>query len=547
MKTKRTNGRLPGLGAALVASLLSFGQAAPAQTSGGPLAQAEAAIAAGDYFRATRILTAIAAQRNNPDSQRAQELLATAREANGQLAQALAEYDEYLKRYPGGDGAARVRVRRAALVGGGGGSDGTRAGGTVSLTYRMNDGGERPDAFTPFDKRFSALTLALQFSTTSQSANGRSRLVFSGAGDLSSSGIPSRDPKISEAFFDYTWASNGAAVTVGRFRPEPGGIGYRVDGVQLSWPVADRVTLGVDAGKAVESSRDDLFSDDRTLLAASLTFRDSVLPGALAFYVAQQSDGTDTFRSAVGAEYARDFKGGGNFFASVEYDFHFDRVSRVQVSGGLPFSNGDRLTASAAFYRSPALNLENATFGPGFTIEDLRLGGFTEAQIKAFALDQSAQVTTASLYYTTKVSANWTLTLDGSVISFDGPRDNALTSGNLTDLGTRVYAGGTLIGSSVFTKGDSVNLGLRLSEDEDDRLYAFDASIFFPVTDNFSLRPRIRVGKRMNDFGPDDDIVMGALGARYRFDRTTSLIVDVGAKNEDQDEFFVNAGISKSF
>ncbi len=527
------------------------------------MAQAEAAIATKDYFRATRLLTALAAQKGNPDSARAQELLATTREANGQLAQAVAEYDTYLRQYPDGDGAARVRARRAALVGGGAAADGSGTRGVVSLTYRMNDGGERPDPSPNFyDKRFTALTAALQFSTTATSANGRSRLVFSGAGDLASSGVPSRDPKISEAFFDYTWAANGATVTVGRFKPNPRGVGYRVDGVALSFPIADGITIGVDAGKAVNSSRSDLFGDDRHLVAASVTLSDRILPGDVSFYVAGQWDGSDLDREAVGAEYSRDFAAGGSVFASAEYDLKFSQVNRVQISGNTTLGNGDRISASAAYYRSPTLSLENALYGQlGLTIDDLRLS-YTEQEIEDFARDQSSKVATAGVTYSTTLDPRWSLLLDASILQIDGP-----PAGNtkvcppgfppgcgsfnvqaVGDLGTRVYAGGTLVGTSIFTNGDNVNLGLRYSKGSDDHLITIDASVYVPVTDAFSIRPRIRVGKRINDNGqPDDDIVMGSVSAKYRFNRTTSFQIDVGAKNEDQSEFFVNAGISKSF
>jgi hypothetical protein len=554
MKTKQKMGRIPGLGAIAIAVLvsgLSVDQARSATS--GLMAQAEAAIAAKDYFRATRLLTAIAAQKSNPDHIRAQELLATTREANGQLAQAVAEYDTYLKLYPDGEGAARVRARRAALLGGGAASDGSGTRGIVSLTYRMNDDGERPDyRFPPpgpFDKRFSALTAALQFQTVMPSANGRSRLVFSGSGDISSSGVPSRDPKISEAFFDYTWAANGATVTVGRFKPSPRGIGYRVDGAQLTYPLGDGVTVGLDAGKVVDSSRSDLFGDDRHLLAASVTLTDRVVPGDLSFYVAGQWDGSDLDRQAVGAEYARDFAAGGSVFASAEYDLKFSQVNRVQISGNTTLGNGDRVSASAAYYRSPTLSLENALYGQiGVTIDDLRLFA-TEQEIEDFARDQSSKVATASVIYSTRLNPRWNLAADASVFHIEGPPGSVLFGVNgVGDLGTRVYVGGTVTGSSVFMKGDAVNLGLRYSKGSDDHTISLDASVYVPVTDDFSVRPRIRVGKRMNENGePDDNIVMGSVSARYSFDRTTSFQIDIGAKNEDTSEFFVNAGVSKSF
>ena len=89
------------------------------------LSQADAALRARDYPTAIRLLTRLQRQPEFPGRARAQELLGLARERAGQLAQAQAEYEEYLRRYPNGEAAERVAVRlrilRAATLPGGGG------------------------------------------------------------------------------------------------------------------------------------------------------------------------------------------------------------------------------------------------------------------------------------------------------------------------------------------------------------------------------------------------------------------------------------------
>ena len=86
-----------------------------AATSGEALyRQAIQSISSEDYIRATQLLTRLIASRDDTYSERAQELLGNVREANGQLAHAKAEYEIYLAKYPDGDGASRVRARRAS-------------------------------------------------------------------------------------------------------------------------------------------------------------------------------------------------------------------------------------------------------------------------------------------------------------------------------------------------------------------------------------------------------------------------------------------------
>src|SRR5579872_1578743 len=79
------------------------------------ISDARAAVAAHDYPRAITLLTQLQRQPEFPDRARVQELLGLAREKAGQLAHAKAEYEEYLRRYPQGEGAERVRARLRVL------------------------------------------------------------------------------------------------------------------------------------------------------------------------------------------------------------------------------------------------------------------------------------------------------------------------------------------------------------------------------------------------------------------------------------------------
>lgn len=77
--------------------------------------QGEAALEAGEYQSATAIFNALLNLPPNAHSQRAQELVGLARERSGEIAKAKLEYKLYLKLYPKGEGATRVRQRLAAL------------------------------------------------------------------------------------------------------------------------------------------------------------------------------------------------------------------------------------------------------------------------------------------------------------------------------------------------------------------------------------------------------------------------------------------------
>ena len=71
---------------------------------------------AGEYAKAIRMLEAILEEPDKTFEKEARELLGLARERNGQIAHAKAEYRAYLELYPEGEDAARVSQRLQGLV-----------------------------------------------------------------------------------------------------------------------------------------------------------------------------------------------------------------------------------------------------------------------------------------------------------------------------------------------------------------------------------------------------------------------------------------------
>jgi tetratricopeptide (TPR) repeat protein len=80
------------------------------------LRDARAALEKHQYPEAVDLLSRLLRQPEYPGRPDAQELLGLVRERAGQLAQAKGEYEAYLRRYPNGPGAERVRSRLQALA-----------------------------------------------------------------------------------------------------------------------------------------------------------------------------------------------------------------------------------------------------------------------------------------------------------------------------------------------------------------------------------------------------------------------------------------------
>src|SRR5262249_16304104 len=79
------------------------------------LEDARRALRKRNYSEAVQILTKLQRQPEFPGRAEVQEMLGLARERSGELAHAKAEYEEYLRRYPNGPAADRVRMRLRVL------------------------------------------------------------------------------------------------------------------------------------------------------------------------------------------------------------------------------------------------------------------------------------------------------------------------------------------------------------------------------------------------------------------------------------------------
>ncbi len=96
--------------------------------SGELMQDARRAMTSGEISRAIQIYTKVLQQPGTENHREAQEYLALARERNGQIAHAKAEYERYLAVYPDGDDAERVRQRLTALLASSTGTGGSPVG-----------------------------------------------------------------------------------------------------------------------------------------------------------------------------------------------------------------------------------------------------------------------------------------------------------------------------------------------------------------------------------------------------------------------------------
>jgi hypothetical protein len=519
------------------------------------LADAEGAIKAGDNDHAIQLLTKGISFPENDLTPRMQELLGLTRERKLQKAQARAEYEEYLRRYPTGEGADRVRQRLASLDAPATDATGTvlraptdsnrakasawhwGARGSFSQFYFRDQSKSKfvtapinpndPNNDPVIDNAVNVNQLLTTADFTLSGGNDRTEYQVRAAGSYTKSfrnktqlvdpvtgaiTFRSGDVKtLSALYFDVVDSQTKLSARIGRQTRNGAGVFGRFDGALIGWQVKPKIKLNFVGGAPVLRARDIYLRSDRTFYGASVDIgakRDS-LQSTLYWYD-QRSPGLID-RQAVGAE-VRFLKNRFNSYALVDYDVHFSKVNLALLTLNYSLKDESNLSVTMDYRQSPLLtswNVLNGLFGqvlpggitPVEDLQDVQLS-FTDPQIYRLAKDNTIITKSMTVSYsrpiTKKLQANVDFTLNntggspGSTVLFPGSTFLLPTLAT----GTEYYYGAQLVGSGMVFENDIYILSGRYADTPRSRSYTADINARIPVTSKFRLSPRARYGYR---------------------------------------------------
>ncbi len=361
----------------------------------------------------------------NRYSQDAQELVGVAREALGELAKAKAEYQLYLRLFPEGEGAKRVRERLARLerapAEAAAPAQAARPAvravfGSVSQFYY----GGRSKIQTAFNTpvtpdRETISTTDLQSLVSSVDLNGRfrsaesdTRLVFRDTYTHNYTEDDRNFNRLNAAYYDFRGIQSSISARLGRQTGLNGGIPARFDGVFGGFNVASKWRLNAAAGSPVEYPDID---SKRRFYGLSLDFENLAERwyGNL-FAVHQTVDGI-LDRRAAGTE-LRYLQGKNSVYTLFDYDTSYKELNIVMLQGTFVTAGGTTLNALFDRRRAPTLSTTNAVLGqPTSSIRTL-LETVSEEALRRQALDITAKATQALLGFTTPVHPKWQLGFD---------------------------------------------------------------------------------------------------------------------------------------
>jgi hypothetical protein len=371
--------------------------------------QGRKAMHARDYPTAVQILTKLQRQPEFPERAEVQELLGLARERSGEVAQAKAEYEEYLQRYPKGPAADRIRTRlrilRAASVAGRkGGLDtaeeadhGWKVSGGASQLYRRDSFGT--DFNGPLFSTIVQNTIFTDADVFVHKDGERFTTGFRTNFGYAQTFLPKTTlgaedrVRVTTAFLDLGDKLLGLRGRVGRQTTVADGIFGTFDGASVSYRFAPSWSVRGTVGDPVINSGD--FKTNQRFETLAVDFAPALSHWDTSVYVTQQRNDGLRDRQAVGAEvqYARQ---SASVVSYVDYDTAYKSLNALVLLGTLQLPARWQITVDLEHRNAPIITTGNALIGqPEISLSQL-LQVFSQQQIENLARDRTPVLSTYS-------------------------------------------------------------------------------------------------------------------------------------------------------
>jgi hypothetical protein len=361
----------------------------------GFLAEAREAFNAADYVKTINRLNRILGLPANSQTEAAQALIGEAREQNGEIAKARAEYELFLKLYPASAEAPRLKQRLAGLPS----VDVVRRQGakrpvrddkpaewqvTGSVSSYFFTGRSQTDS-GPKRKDQESLVSSASVNARLRDAVTDTRFVFRDT-DFRNFMQPNRNyNRVYSAYAERTDREVGYFVRAGRQNPNGAGVLERFDGITGGYTFGSDWRVNGVYGKAVEFNS----PFEKDFYGASVELLPQLgRPGASLYAIEQNLDGYLN-RRAIGSEF-RYFDGQFSGYGTVDYDVLYKGLNIVAAQGNYLDSSGNNYFISYDYRKSPSYSLVNALGVSGYsTVSDL-VNNLGMGRARTLAADSTA-------------------------------------------------------------------------------------------------------------------------------------------------------------
>jgi tetratricopeptide (TPR) repeat protein len=469
----------------------------------GLLSDARKALSAHDFTQAVTLLTKLQRQPEFPERAQAQELLGLARERAGQLAHAKAEYEEYLRRYPHGAAAERVRERLRILRNAGASSQAAGGGGDSQLGWRTS--ADFSQLYVRDSTQITSTGVTTQFAPQNGILNDANVLTrrrgenLDFAGRLSAGiekdfggGAPGNQTRVSAAYLELSDRAHGVTGRLGRQIDFQDGALGTFDGLAVSYQFRSNWSVDGTIGAPVESVLQGV-QTERHLETLALAYSSlNARWHASTFVATQQYDGRRD-RQAVGGQVSY-FLPQASVVGLIDYDTAYHSFNAAVVLGTLQLPDRWTLSYDAERRNSPVLTTRNALIGQPVTSLTALSRTFSDEQIYQLARDRTPTLSVFEVSATRPLGERFQFTAD----VIDTNSGATIDSGGVAaqpsnrDLAYQLQ----FFGNSLFSAGDFNLLVLRYDQESTERVISAAVTSRVALFGAWRLSPRFRVDEQ---------------------------------------------------
>lgn len=396
--------------------------------------EAREAFGKADYPTAINRLNRALGLPGNRQTENAQALMGEVREKNGEISKARAEYELYLKLYPGGSEVARIKQRLGALPAADAVKPRARAVrdekpaewlvfGSVSSYFFA---GRSQQDSAPMKRDQESLVSSINLSARLRDSATDTRIVFR---DTDSQNFKTQNRnynRIYSAYAERTDREVGYFVRAGRQNPNGGGVLERFDGLTGAYNLNSDWRVNAVVGNSVEfpSNGSGWFDMpvSKRFYGGGLELLPQVARPGVNLYVIEQTLNGYLNRRAVGTE-VRYFDGQFSGFGTFDYDLLYKGANIAAFQGNYLDKWGNNYFLSYDYRKSPSYSLSNAlsaTSALGITTVNDLIGNFGMAQSRTLVVDNTPATTNFGAGVTVPVGERWQFGADYRMSSTTG-------------------------------------------------------------------------------------------------------------------------------
>jgi len=472
------------------------------------LRDARKAFANHHYPQAVNLLTRLVRQPEYPARAEAQELLGVVREQAGQLAQAEAEYKEYLSRYPNGAAAERVRLRlqtlAAASLGpkstglwGPAANRGTMLAGSAAISYEYGKDQTTSVGTTTTTNSIDAALVYGDFLMRDRTKryDFSARVDGGYAKSFAASSFGGSQDRVTTAYAEAIDRYWGLTARIGRQSLASQGVVGLFDGLYVGYQINPRWSVSAAGGLPAYTSFSPL-SAKQKFATVTAEFSPSHSPWVFDAYAFDQTNDIGTERRSLGLQ-TRYTQFGRTAIILLDYDIAFKQLNSATLIGNAAIGKHWVLGFDADHRRSPLLELSNALIGQ--TATDLRTLAiqFTPSQIEQMAVDRTATSNTFVISASRPLGERWQFMVDLSALELSGtPASFGVVATQSTGLDKNAAV--QMAGSSLLQANDLHVFGLRFDDSPTARSTTVSWDARFVVHGAWRMGPRLSV-EQMNN------------------------------------------------